>query len=584
MRYKLSQSNRDNPRKEGGRKMHPFRNLSIGKKYMSAYLLAFLILFISSLVVYMSLSNAKEDFRIANLQSERAMLITEMNSLIKSKSLSALNYIQFQDQDSIDSYVKQSERVDEIILILEPSLSDEQVDLYTQVVDANSNLDELFVEDIANTNNITEDIRQFYSSRISSQLNNVSLYLDYLLDMFDSDQRTSTIAANESQNEGIQTLIISMGFAFLLGLVLFLVISQKISKHLNYLVKASDQIASGNLTVNLPKSHGKDEIGQLTHSINMMKEQLVNMINKISITSNEVQKGSMLLNQSAIEARESASQIATTMDELATGTEAQATYAIDLSKIMTAFSTQIMTINNSSESINNATSEVITETQAGNEYMKKSINQMTTIDLIVKDAVDKVTGLDDQSKQISKLIGVIKDIADQTNLLALNAAIEASRAGEHGKGFAVVADEVRKLAEQVNLSIADITVIVESIQRESKLVSDALLKGNKEVEQGKIDITETGRRIDTIEHSISEMTFNIKAVLEGMEKLAKDSNQVNDGATEIASISEESAAGVQEVSASAEETANSMNNVTNSSSTLLASAKELKELIAVFKL
>ena len=138
-----------------------------------------------------------------------------------------------------------------------------------------------------------------------------------------------------------------------------------------------------------------------------MRLHLITMIDSIIQTSLLVGNQSEQLNQSADDVKSGTQQMAT-MEELASGTETQANFASDLAITMTQFAEQIKSISTSSESISKSSSLVLEETNLGNEYMNKSINQMNNIDQIVKDAVIKVEGLDQQTQEISKLVGVVK--------------------------------------------------------------------------------------------------------------------------------------------------------------------------------
>ncbi|SEO66429.1 methyl-accepting chemotaxis protein [Amphibacillus marinus] len=560
-------------------------NLKIGHKYGLVLIIVFTLLITSSILVALAISTSKADMELMESQADRAILTTELSAHIESKSLSAMTFAQFGAESHRNDYEDKRERVNALLEQLSNQVEGEQQEnLFNEVLTRNEELDQMFIEDIVENYDQGEAILGLYSNRYSGVTRNASSYLDYLRGLILEEQEVAVANAHQSQSFAQMILLVSMLASLVVSIVLMLIISRHVSKRLSGIVTVTDQIADGNLTVATDQFQGKDEIGQLANSMDRMKRQLIKMLNQIKQTSTEVRDRSLYLDQSSQDVKTGTEQIAATMEELASGTETQANYASDLAETMRTFSDKFSSMSKSSDTINTSSSRVLEETKTGFAYMEKSKIQMSSIDEIVKGSVAKVEGLDVQSRKISKLVSVIKDIADQTNLLALNAAIEAARAGEHGRGFAVVADEVRKLAEQVGTSVTDITQIVVAIQDESKLVVNELQAGYQEVTQGTKDIEQTAERFDAIRIAIDQMTTHVTNVMNDIVDLAEDSKQVNLAVEEIASISQESAAGVEQTSASAEEVSTTMEEMTREANTLSESSAQLNELVKKFQL
>lgn len=396
---------------------------------------------------------------------------------------------------------------------------------------------------------------------------------------------------NELGEQVISAGTTSLASSFYLAIIIIVVgvgiaifTTRSISKPIEGLTNRMLRIASGDLTEEIEATPRRDEIGQLTSSVNQMATNMRGLLVQIQNVSNTVTEHSDSLTSTTNEVSEGAEQISATMEELSSGSETQVTHATDLSTGMTDFVTSVSTAQERSESVKEESENARNLSINGVSLMEKSVTQMRAINSIVTESVEKVVQLNNQSAQITTIVSVIQDIAEQTNLLALNAAIEAARAGEHGRGFAVVAEEVRKLAEQVASSIQEVTKIVSGIQTNSNSVKTSLENSYDQVQQGTKNIEETNKTFRQIDDTIDHVTGNIQEVTNQLTNMLATSQNLSASGAEIASVSEESAAGIEETSASAEEVSSSMNEILTSSADLTKLAVNLNDLLGQFKL
>lgn len=399
------------------------------------------------------------------------------------------------------------------------------------------------------------------------------------------EQLSSDVIAS-GQHSMVLDLIISV-VAIVISIIIALVTARSIAKPINKVVDKVALITNGELHTAPLDIQTADETGKLAVSINEMETSLRQIITDISDASYQLTLNSKELSESAQEVMSGTDQVAMTMQELAVGSETQAGSASKLSVIMDSFVQMVSQTSDNGEAITGLSSKVLEDTSRGKELMDESEQQMHKIDQLVQDSVTRVDKLDAQTQEISNLVEIIQAIANQTNLLALNAAIEAARAGEQGKGFAVVADEVRKLAEEVNASVNEITGFVGTIQAESKNVSESLQAGYKEVAEGSLKISETGRTFSTITKSLHTMSDRISSINTSLQEIEHNTIDMNTSIEEIASVSEESAAGVEQTSASTQQINSSMEEVAGDGgkvSQLVALAENMDKIVSNFTL
>jgi methyl-accepting chemotaxis protein len=173
---------------------------------------------------------------------------------------------------------------------------------------------------------------------------------------------------------------------------------------------------------------------------------------------------------------------------------------------------------------------------------------------IVSNAVKAMGRIEDSSKRISNIIGVIDEIAFQTNLLALNAGVEAARAGEAGKGFAVVAQEVRELAQRSATA--------------AKEIKELIVTSATEVKSGVELVTETGQSLQEIDVIITKINEHMAAIATSTNEQSTGLSEINVAVNQMDQLTQQNAAMSEENTAA--------------TSSLAEEANSLSEIVRMF--
>jgi methyl-accepting chemotaxis protein len=383
--------------------------------------------------------------------------------------------------------------------------------------------------------------------------------------------------------EFVSTILICIFLCIIAALIIAFLFSRSISNPIKRLSKDAEAISAGDLTRSVELLKSEDEIGKLSKDFSGMHQNLRRLITEVSEMSDKcsVAADEMLTSSSMV--NKASNQIATAMNELSQGANEQATASEKGNNMIIEVVSGLKIISGDMIAADELSEQAVKTVNKGEESVQYQAIKMNENKLVASEVADAINALDEKSKEIGEILGVINDISAQTNLLSLNAAIEASRAGEQGKGFTVVASEIRRLAGQSSASAARIDTIVKEVQAG---VKDAVIKMGKAksvVEDQEKALEVTIEAFQNIANAVSDIGVSVRKTADISTSLNTKANEAGDAIGEIASLSEETAASTEEVAASTEEQIAILGQIIESNENLSKISDDLKKSIGKFQ-
>ncbi|WP_315794762.1 methyl-accepting chemotaxis protein [Paenibacillus sp. BIC5C1] len=516
-------------------------------------------------------------------------LLGQMNGDVSDVERLALAVIVEQDENET---AKMNEALDQLLAKIE----DERKQLLS-FIDSNEEAMKLYKEFSTNYDAYLAKMPEFIELGLkndydeASRLHTAAYSLWYtandkiaqLIVMGNQGSDSATNASVELAEKAFNIILGVTIVAFLVSMFIAFFIASIISRPIQKMNAAAVLIADGDLTSEKIVLKNKDELGTLADSFNVMTGNLREMIQSVSMTSEQVAASSEELLASAEQNTRASEQISETVEELAVGTSDQVDMVKRSSQAMSEMALGSEQIAELAQSVSVSAVDAANQSAEGNMIIQQAVEQMGSVRNSIASLTELVTGLGERSAEIGTITEVINNIARQTNLLALNAAIEAARAGEHGRGFAVVAGEVRKLAEESSTSAQRITDLVQLIQKDTDHAVQAVKVNSNETEAGIEIVTAAGQAFEQISDAVNKVAGEIQEVSAGSEEMSASTNEVVGYVDQISNIAGEAAGGVHNVSAATQQQLASMEEIASSAGSLSKMAEELQEQINKFR-
>ena len=297
--------------------------------------------------------------------------------------------------------------------------------------------------------NQVDALRTLINTELLSNSEQVNAVLARLLDINNNMALVTNQEAKDQYDLAFKLVVGLLILATALTVLFAWLLTRSITLPISQALEAAEEVAEGNLTRPI-KVDGNDEAGRLLAAMAKMQDKLRDTLQRIAGSATQLASAAEELNAVTDESARGLTQQNNEIEQAATAVNEMTSAVEEVAR--NAVST--------SEASRNAT----TSAGDGRDLVQETVSAIERMSGDVQATATLIGDLANESRDIGKVLDVIRGLADQTNLLALNAAIEAARAGEAGRGFAVVADEVRSLAQRTAGATAEIQGLIAGLQ------------------------------------------------------------------------------------------------------------------------